>query len=308
MISNFTGDTFVIACVLLTIDDKKAIEQSLLEDYGITLHTSDLPSELYLERRQMFKSGDFKGSEFIIHHPIKLKTKGQKKWRVYADEKEKKAVTGEIYNLVPDIAYFPTFVFDFPKSIFLTERGGKIDQFYRSMFQDILDFDGKSHSIENDIVRRIRAKDMVVPWLNFIAGWSAHEDRKKVQHIMDRAGAIVTQVVFGRWNQIFGEDTKGKEVIISFEPLEGEKSSTNGSPVKTTEHDLCIKFEIRDGTRRFDVNDRSLGFRWFFAFLLFTQFRVAREGTRPYYFYLTNQHPIYTLLLSRNLSRVSQRL
>jgi hypothetical protein len=47
---------------------------------------------------------------------------------------------------------------------------------------------------------------------------------------------------------------------------------------KTSEHDVAIKFQIRDGTRRFDVNDRSLGFRWFFAFMLFTQFRVARAG------------------------------
>ena len=101
---------------------------------------------------------------------------------------------------------------------------------------------------------------------------------------MDRAGAVVTNVVFGRWNKIFGEDAKGKEVVVSFDPVEGEKEAANGSVVKTTEHDIKVKFQIRDGTRRFDVNDRSLGFRWFFAFLLFTQFRVAREVTRPLLF------------------------
>ena len=47
-----------------------------------------------------------------------------------------------------------------------------------------------------------------------------------------------------------------------------------------------IKFQIRDGSRRFDVNDRSLGFRWFFSFMLFTQFRVARSDleSRPLLF------------------------
>ena len=53
---------------------------------------------------------------------------------------------------------------------------------------------------------------------------------------------------------------------------------------KTKEHDIFISFQIRDGTRRFNVNDRSLGFRWFFAFMLFTQFRVARVSTRPLLF------------------------
>jgi hypothetical protein len=57
-----------------------------------------------------------------------------------------------------------------------------------------------------------------------------------------------------------------------------------GTITETDEHDLFIKFQIRDGTRRFDVNDRSLGFRWFFAFMLFTQFRVARANTRPVLF------------------------
>ena len=32
------------------------------------------------------------------------------------------------------------------------------------------------------------------------------------------------------------------------------------------------------------MNDRSLGFRWFFAFMLFTQFRVARDAGVPLLF------------------------
>jgi predicted ATP-dependent endonuclease of OLD family len=103
---------------------------------------------------------------------------------------------------------------------------------------------------------------------------------------MDRAGSAVTRLVFGRWNKIFGEDTRGKEVAISFEAAEGEADNEHGQRIKTNEHDVYIKFQIRDGTRRFNVNDRSLGFRWFFAFMLFTQFRVARSTSdyRPLLF------------------------
>jgi hypothetical protein len=111
-----------------------------------------------------------------------------------------------------------------------------------------------------------------------------HDDRPKIQHVMDRASAAVTKLVFGRWNKIFGEDTKGKEVVISFETVQGEKRNAQGVATATQEHDVFIKFQIRDGTRRFNVNDRSLGFRWFFAFMLFTQFRVARDSARPLLF------------------------
>jgi hypothetical protein len=32
-----------------------------------------------------------------------------------------------IFRQIPDIAYFPTFVFDFPASIYLTDRGGTVE-------------------------------------------------------------------------------------------------------------------------------------------------------------------------------------
>lgn len=125
---------------------------------------------------------------------------------------------------------------------------------------------------------------MVVPWLSFLTMWSHHNDRAKIQHVMDRASAAVTRLVFGRWNKIFGEDTKGKEIVITCEIVEGEIEDAKGNRTTTQEHDVYIKFQIRDGTRRFNVNDRSLGFRWFFAFMLFTQFRVARSKSRPLLF------------------------
>ncbi len=164
------------------------------------------------------------------------------------------------------------------------ERGGKISKFYRQAFQDILDYDGKGHTIENSIVRRVRGEDKVVSWLDFMSLWNAGDDKDKIQHVMDSASATVTKVVFGRWNEIFGEDTKGKEINISFETIQGEIKDRAGTLTKTNEHDIFVKFQIKDGTRRFDVNNRSLGFRWFFAFMMFTQFRVARESTRPILF------------------------
>lgn len=55
-----------------------------------------------------------------------------------------------------------------------------IDQFYRRVFQDVLDFDGRGHTIEKDIVRRVRGAGMVVPWLTFLTAWSKHDDREKI--------------------------------------------------------------------------------------------------------------------------------
>jgi hypothetical protein len=189
-----------------------------------------------------------------------------------------------MYDYSPDIAYYPTFIFDFPERVYLTERGDAVSRFYRDVFQDILALDGHGHTIADDIVRRVRSPDLISPWTQFLSLWSQHNDREKIQHVMDRAAKAVTKLVFGKWTGIFNEDVEDKEVILTYEVVQGEKRDKQGNVTLTNEHDVYIQFKIKDGTRRFNVNDRSLGFRWFFAFLLFTQFRVARDGPRSVLF------------------------
>ena len=283
LISLFTGYVTVTATLAVDDDDVNAISSAILKSHGLEIAPGSFPSEVVLDRQQQFRGGDFVGSFFTLRTQLSVKEPKKRKWRPMTAT-ESAAVRMTIYGYTPDIAYFPTFVFNFPASIYLTDRGGIIDRFYRQVFQDILDCDGRGHTIEKDITRRVRTDDYIAPWLNFLNLWSQSDDRDKIQNVMDRAGAVATKVVFGRWNKIFGEDTRGKEVIITYEIVEGEKPNATGAKIKTQEHDVVVKFKIKDGTRRFDVNDRSLGFRWFFAFMIFTQFRVARSSTRPIVF------------------------
>lgn len=282
-ISSFTGDISVSATLSLDEDDKKKIISEALEKHDLQIDPDQFPHELVFERQQRFRDGDFQKAFFSLRSPLVVKGKKQKKWRrPTPDEEQRLKVL--LYSHTPDISYFPTFVFDFPERIYLTDRGKPLDKFYRSVFQDILDYDGKGYTIEKDITRRIRSTDLITSWMNFLSSWAKLDDEAKIQHVMDRASSTVTTTVFGRWNKIFGEDARGKEVVITFGLDEGQVEDAKGTITKTEEHDVFIQFKVRDGTRRFAVNDRSLGFRWFFAFMLFTQFRVARSTTRPLLF------------------------
>lgn len=287
LLSEFTGDVYVAATLFLTDEDKCEIKKRLQDLHKIEINISSFPNEITLERNQKFQRGDYQSTHFSLQTNLEIKTGKQRTWRSHKkSEDEHICVRDVVFSLIPRIAYFPTFVFEFPKSIFLTERGGVVDKFYRRVFQDILDYEGRGQTIEKDIVRRVRRDEMVVPWASFWNFWSGHDDRDKIQQVMDRASAVVTKLVFGRWNQIFGEDAGGKEVSISYEIVEGETEDPQGTKTNTQEHDVKVKFQIKDGTRRFHVNDRSLGFRWFFSFMLFTQFRVARasQGAPPLLF------------------------
>lgn len=278
MLSEFTGDVSVIATLSVSEEDKERIAEHLHQHRQIRVDISTIPDVISFERVQRFKNGDFKNNFFDIKADISVKKKGRRNWQK-ATGSERVAVRDAVYRFVPRIAYFPTFVFDFPRKVFLSERGGIVDKFYRRVFQDILDSDGKNQTIERDIIGRLRRKEFIAPWPVFWPLWTASDDKEKIQQVMDRASAAVTRLVFGRWNQIFGEDSQGREVIISYDTTEGEVEDQAGSARKTSEHDIFVKFQIKDGTRRFDVNDRSLGFRWFFSFMLFTQFRVARSSS-----------------------------
>lgn len=282
LISTFTGYVSVEATLLASKQDKIDIADTLKTINDLIVDPDSIPDLITFERKQEFRDGDFVKSFFNSDVKILVRSTKQRKCRVPTPE-ESKAIRSAIYSQTPNIAYFPTFVFEFPQRIFLTNRGGVLDRFYRRVFQDILDFDGRGHTIKKDIIRRIRGEERLVPWIDFFSSWLQDDDRDKIQHVMDRASQAVTLLVFGRWNRIFGEDTRGKEVVISYEVVEGENID-KGSIQKTNEHDLYINFQIRDGTRRFNVNDRSLGFRWFFAFMLFTQFRVARSRSAPLLF------------------------
>lgn len=274
LLSEFTGFVSVTADLSVDKYDKENIANHLAE-HDLQVNLDTFPDRVRIERQQEFKSGDFKRNFFSLRVSLEVKGKKGRKWRAPTPE-ERTLLRDAVYKFAPRIAYFPTFVFDFPKEIFLTERGDRVDKFYRRAFQDILDYDGRGQTIERDIIRRVRRTEFLVPWVNFFSAWSVDDDQSKIQQVMDRASTAVTRLVFGRWNKIFGEDTRGKEVLISYQPVEGEVEDAQGHKSKTNEHDVKIKFQIKDGIRRFDVNDRSLGFRWFFSFMLFTQFRVAR--------------------------------
>jgi ABC-type Na+ transport system ATPase subunit NatA len=277
LLSEFTGGVCVTATLSVSNEDKKELAKILKESIQLQLNIEEFPDYVVLEREQKFENGDFKKSFFTIMTEFKVKSPGQKKWRD-ATVAEHTVFRDVVFGRAPRIAYFPTFVFEFPKSIYLTERGGLVDRFYRTVFQDILDYDGRGQNIEKDIVRRVRREAMNIPWVSFWASWVGHDDRDKIQQVMDRASAAVTKLIFGRWNKIFGEEARGKEVLITYEVVEGEVTDSKGVKTNTNEHDIQIKFQVKDGTRRFDVNDRSLGFRWFFSFMMFTQFRVARAN------------------------------
>lgn len=161
------------------------------------------------------------------------------------------ALAGFCRNLIPSILYFPNFLFDFPTRIYLKQKQDPTakEKFYIDLVQDIL------HSLENETTIQT----------HLVGRIGNAQQKKHLDRLVQLMERKVTEVVFDAWNRVFGRKFRDMKVII--EPGIGDDDLP------------YLEFQIEAENGIYQINERSLGFRWFFVFLLFTQFRPFRKDT-----------------------------
>ncbi len=156
-------------------------------------------------------------------------------------------------EMIPSIIYFPNFLFDFPSKIYLeslVDFTAK-EQFYFDLIQDILYSLENSTNVYTHLIERIKSVDK--------------NDKRSLSSLLLKMSSKVSEVIFTAWNKIFKREIKDTRVIIDFGVDELNLS--------------YLEFSIESQNGIYQINERSLGFRWFFTFLLFTQFRPFRIET-----------------------------
>lgn len=283
LLARFTGKIAVEATLSCNDQDKQDIVKNVRSECGIVLDAADIPDTFSMRRSDEFSRGDYVETKRTLSFELRGKKNGDRKVKPVTGS-DYEAVYAAIWELTPDIAYHDSFIFDFPKRIYLTQRPGVADWVYRKMFEDVLAAGRVPYTLQ-DITRRIRNETYTKSWFDFFTAWSLSDERDQVQQIIDQSSQTITEAVFGKWNKIFGEEVGGKEITVQYGVEQGRVlNKQTKSYEESNNHDLYISLEIKHGTRRFPIQDRSLGFRWFFAFLLFTQFRTRRREDRPVLF------------------------
>lgn len=281
-ISSFTGEVSICAHVSADPRDWGNLAAYLEKVTGLKLDVGGLPDRFTVRLVHSYSNGDFRKTKRVIDiSTFKVKAERGRKFRAPNDE-EIEEIGEAVHRFLPTIAYYPTFVFDFPSKIYLTNRDSSPrNRFYRQLFQDILDFDGTGYTIGDSILARLRRPELKGPWTGWFSSFVGTTEEDKVKQVIARAELAVTKLVFSKWNEVFGEQVGGKSISIDLQYERGLKQKNpSGEEVEATEHDAYIRFRIKDGSSLYSVEDRSLGFRWFFSFLLFTQFRLHRENKR----------------------------
>ena len=132
------------------------------------------------------------------------------------------------------------------------------------VIKDILDSlsdENNKYNIDQHIVNRARS--------------DSRPAIRALNALLNKMGRVVSQTVFKMWNDIFERDIPRKDLVINY----GTEDVGNGGAVK-----VYLEFSIKDGDEIYLITERSLGFRWFFCFILFTHFRQYRKEQKEILF------------------------
>jgi ABC-type Mn2+/Zn2+ transport system ATPase subunit len=273
--ADFNDDISIYALVGLNKSDKIGLSKFMKETFNLTL--SSIPDEIGITEVYEYRSSRFTGKKRTWGLVIEG-TKGRQRYeRSYeADSTEWQSAVAHLTRLLPRIWYFPNFLFELPAKFLITDRVGQSDEsdedheqeeeatekqgqdgkdkFYRSIFENILRQTAPSATLQSHIVERLTS--------------GLRSDQRNLDALLLAMSESVTETIFEGWNRIFGRATpSAQEVHIGVELAEG---------------DVYVELRIKGPDGYYDLSERSLGFRWFFMYILMTSLAGnAKPDSKP---------------------------
>lgn len=291
--SNFNDAIVLTMGYILDAEDNESIRQYLLRQLNFEM-TEDI-SEFSIQQTYQFTASKFAEKQPLPYWSIKfvghkLNAKGKRGRKlVELEDDEWQTATSYVKTLLPSVLYFPNFLFEFPDRIYLestaeTRPDHAQHVFYRTVLQDVLDALGENATLQTHVLAR--AKSGTSP------------DKRALEAVLLKMASHISKTVFTSWNNIFKRRIGNKEVVV------GIDSDEKGL--------WFLQLRIRDANELYSISERSLGFRWFFAFLLLTQYRGFRAKAPKDVLFLfdepaSNLHPSAQTQLLESFGRFPER-
>jgi len=262
----FSGDVEITATLKLDVQDKKFIKDYLDKD---NYELEEEIDEITIIKKYEFKNADYQRPKISWILPLFIKRRNAKKfiklydkdndlWARFTDEVEE--------NHIPKILYFSDFLFNFPEKIYLenisTLPVSDSDKEILEEYKLVID----------DVLRSINPTYSLADFLTKFKSLSDQAKQSSASKIKNDIAVALKRRIIEPWSSIFpGPD---KSIIID---------------VKNDSTGVYVEMRIEEGGSPFFVHERSLGFRWFFSFILFTEFRKMRDGENGEYLFLLDE-------------------
>jgi len=264
-LDNFNGKILIEACLELDEDDIKEIKKEFLKN---KINLIECGTNIVFTQIYHFKNSEHQKDKTQFHWNYDFEGyigKSRKLVKLSNDAALK--VISLIKKRMPSILYFPNFLFEFPERIYLkNDIEDAKHEFYQTIIQDVLDSLDNDLNIEDHLIKKIESGE--------------DKDKRALTSLISKMQKKLTEVIFDKWNQIFKKEISRTEVILT------HGNDSNGP---------YIEFNIKDDVDNYRLVQRSLGFRWFFVYILLTQFRTFRRKNSNAFFLFdepaSNLHP-----------------
>ena len=257
--ANFNGSINISTTVSLTRLEVNEIVQFSRSQLSFEIDRSSIGDSITLTKELHFKNSIYQATKDIWSLSPSGKARTGRIYRklIEFDKPKWIKLVHEVRRKMPPILYFPTFLFEFPQQIYLIENSNEspTNAYYRLIVQDILDSIDDGLTIEQHIVERARD--------------DTPSARGALEAVLLKMGTAVSRTIFVAWNNMFGKDIQKREIVVRC--YSEHAQSDEDAPL------VYLEFAIKEGEAMYPIAERSLGFRWFFCFMLFTQFRQYRS-------------------------------
>ncbi|HWI90452.1 MAG TPA: AAA family ATPase [Flavisolibacter sp.] len=298
--SNFTGEITVQVEIEFDTLDKQKLAEWVKKKTKWKLINSSIPNKVNITRGYKFENSDFKSKIYTIGgFNVKATLIGNTKIEtIPSTHLVWDKGTDFIVDRFPEILYFPTFIFNQPEKIVLnpTTDEKPINRLYREILGNVASSLDRPLDIHKHIVDRIlgtpSGSEKVLSFFMLPA-----DKQQQIEASLNEISAHITQTVFGSWTKIFGGDFSEREIVLKL-----------GVQNNNDQQEVYIQFAIKDRKSTYDIAERSLGFRWFFSFLLFTFYRKSNAGKSTLFLLdepASNLHARAQMQLLDNLSKIA---
>lgn len=262
----FTGDVIIKAHLELSDDDKKNISTFIKSKK--TFKEIVLLDKFTLERKYTFNNSTPTGSSRKYSHFIQVRKTEKSKHTSMDDQLNEEVWLYIKAKLFPEIIFYRDFLSTFPEKIYLQPDPNKVkEREYFSIIEDVLTSVSPSYNIQTSLLDRL-----ITP---------TDANRQAREAVENEMAAKISSTVFDAWNKI--QKVSKKEIVVKAEQDPNDER-------------FYLKLNVKEGHQTFAISERSLGFRWFFTFLLYTEFRKERIKTSGEILFLldepaSNLHP-----------------
>jgi len=279
----FTGRTSISATLLLSDTDRAMLRQ-VVTDRGKHLDTSREIQRVSVSKQFDFQAGEFVPSEYgSSWGGVKLYIRDGSRGKYHVAESPGPGDdhANNLWSIaaqalrasLPNFVYFPNFIADVPRRIYISPFAQEtpVNKFYRRILTHMMLDAGDEHSLESLVLGRINKyrvaqKSGDRTWISKL---QESPDKDKIDAVFGRLSKVMTDDVIGSWSRIFNRPTPNTTMDIKW-AIDPE----NEQPY--------IQIKISDGISSYHLHQRSLGFRWFFSFLLFTRFGRDRSKSNVF--------------------------